>query len=513
MNKGAFLQAHNITKDFPGVRALNGINFQVSRGEILGLVGENGAGKSTLMRILGGVYPFGSYGGDISVNDKKIKFQNPLDAEKAGIAIIHQELSTFSHLTVAENIFVGHWPMKNLPMKNMIVDWDKMNREAREWLDFVGAPCSPLAKMGTLSVGTQQLIEIAKALSRNSQVLILDEPTSALSHKESENLFKIMLKFKAEYKGLIYISHKMDEVFRLCDRLVVLRDGTSVFATPTRNTTESELIGHMVGRPVTTQFPKRNPKEQKENSHKCLDIRSLTVKNHHGKKVVNDLSLELREGEIFGLAGLLGSGRSETLHALFGDPKLEVTGKVLAFEKFDKPTSPKDSLKKSIALVCEDRKRHSIFTKRSLDENLAQSRLSLKPRFSIINSKNEVKINNASLKGFRVKTTSADRNIETLSGGNQQKVVLGRALQVAPKIILLDEPTRGVDVGAKFEIYEILFNLADTGHTLLVVSSELPELMGICDRIGVMNQGSLMNIFERQEFDPRAIMASAIGTP
>jgi D-xylose transport system ATP-binding protein len=504
LNSNPFVETRNITKEFPGVRALDGIDFRVHPGEILGLVGENGAGKSTLMRIFGGVYPHGTYGGDLLVNGESVRFQSPLDAESAGIAIIHQELSTFSHLSVAENIFVGHWPLQGL-----FVDWETMFSEAEKWLKAVGARCSSQDLMGNLSVGTQQLVEIAKALSRQSRVLILDEPTSALSKKETDNLFELLFRLRAERKGLIYISHKMEEVFKLCDRLVVLRDGRSVHETPAKAIQELALIGHMVGRPLTKLFPERLRAAGPDRS--LLSVSNLAVRDRGGHLVVSDVSFDVKSGEIFGLAGLLGSGRSETLHALFGDDSLSVTGTVRIQGQEGIPGSPQEALCRGLSLVPEDRKRQSIFPRRSLDENLSQTRLALTPLFSVINEDFEEKNNRESLKSFRVKTTSSARHIDTLSGGNQQKIVLGRILQAKPQVILLDEPTRGVDVGAKYEIYEILFALARAGHALVVVSSELPELLGLCDRIGVLHQGKLDKIFDKSGFDQQQIMRFAVG--
>jgi D-xylose transport system ATP-binding protein len=509
----AFVESRQITKDFPGVRALDGIDFRVVPGEILGLIGENGAGKTTLMRILSGVYPFGTYGGDILIDGKVARFSTPLDAEHAGIAIIHQELSNFQDLTVAENMFVGH-----LPKKGALVSWSTMQKQAAEWLKQVDADCTPRSRMGDLSIGTQQLIEIAKALSRQSRVLILDEPTSALSSRECEALFKLLARLKNQGKGLVYISHKMDEIFKLCDRLTVLRDGKSVYETLTKDTNQNTLISHMVGRSVTQQFPPRPQAKgasdliaSKQNSN-VLSVKNLNVLNGHGRQVLKDVSFELRAGEILGFAGLLGSGRSELLHTLCGDPSLKPNGEIKILGELKTGNSPRDGLFHHVALVPEDRKKQSIFPKRSLTENVSQSRLALKNMFSRINFREQKTLVDESLKRFRVKTTNSERGIETLSGGNQQKIILGRALQAKPKIILLDEPTRGVDIGAKYEIYEILFSLIQNGHALIVVSGELPELLGICDRIGVLTEGRLTSIFERDAFDPHEIMRFAVGS-
>jgi len=498
------IETRKITKDFPGVRALDGIDFTVRGGEVLGLVGENGAGKSTLMRILGGVYPHGTYGGQLLVGGQEVRFGSPLDAEKAGIAIIHQELSTFPHLTVGENMFVGH-----LPRKGGLVDWDHVYAEADRWLQTVGARCSSKDLMGSLSVGTQQLVEIAKALSRQSNVVILDEPTSALSDNECAILFDLIKKLRTEGKGLVYISHKMDEIYKLCDRIVVLRDGRSVHSDLAKSLDERALISHMVGRSVTNLFP--DMPESRCIGEVMLSVKGLSATNVEGKKVLTEVGLQVRSGEILGLAGLLGAGRSEIFRALFGDRQIAVIGEIIINGFKGKPSSPRKALRRGLVMVPEDRKRQSIFPQRSLNENVAQTRLALRRLFSIIKGAEESALNEESRKRLRVKTTSMDRAIKTLSGGNQQKVVLGRVLQVKPQIILLDEPTRGVDVGAKYEIYEILFSLAASGHALVVVSSELPELLGICDRVAVLSHGRLTATFEKTKFDPKEIMRFAVG--
>jgi ABC-type sugar transport system ATPase subunit len=474
-----------VSKSFPGVQALSGVDLSIRSGEVLALVGENGAGKSTLMKILSGIYPTGSYEGQIYVDGKPVRFRSPLEATQAGIAIIHQELAPFSHLTVAENLFVGHWHGKN-----GLVDWRKLEEDAQYWLDRVGAPCKAGDLMESLSVGAQQLVEIAKALSRNSRVLVLDEPTSALSAHETRRLFELIRELRSSGKALVYISHKMDEIYEIADRMVVLRDGKSVYSAPKAELPESILISHMVGRSLDRLFPER---PEKQLGEVLLSVQNLTGALPGGKESFGPLSFELRRGEILGFAGLLGAGRSEVMKAIYGNP------------------SPREGLRNKIFYISEDRKRESILAERSLEENLSLARLAAGSLLKVLDLKTEFMKAKESLKQLRAKSTGPEQEIQALSGGNQQKVVIARALQAGADVIIFDEPTRGVDVGAKYEIYEILFDLAKKGKGVLVVSSDLPELMGISDRILVLHQGRLMGCLERDEFSQEKIMTLAVG--
>lgn len=496
------IRLENITKDFPGVRALDSVNLQVSAGEILGLVGENGAGKSTLMKIMSGSYPSGSFEGKLFRDSLEVHFRGPSDAEKAGISIIHQELSSFSHLTVAENLCVGHWPRSF-----GFVDWRAVRKEAQRWLDLVGAHCSPDAKMGSLSVGAQQLVEIAKALSRKTQILILDEPTSALTEQEVETLFRLLRKLKAEGRGLIYISHKMKEIYSLCDRITVLRDGHSVHSDLAANLSENDLISKMVGRPLNRLFPEP---PARTFGKEVLRVKNFKGTTRSGKFMFGPLDFVLHEGEILGFSGLLGAGRTEMLQALFGDPQIEATGEVWFQGKPSEITDPRQALRQQIAFVPEDRKQDSLLAVRSLHENLGISRLVEGPLASFLNNKSECTHSDESLKSFRVKAPNREQLIQNLSGGNQQKVIFGRALQTQPKLIFMDEPTRGVDVGAKFEIYEILFQLAQQGMGILLVSSDLVELMALSDRILVLSRGISSGELPRAEFTQNEIMRRAL---
>jgi D-xylose transport system ATP-binding protein len=496
------IRLENITKTFPGVRALDKVSLHVEAGEILALVGENGAGKSTLMKVLSGNYPHGTFEGKIFVSGEEVSFASPADAERAGIAIIHQELSSFLHLTVAENLFAGHWPGKF-----GLVDWPKLRKDAQKWLDLVGAHCNPEDRMADLSVGAQQMIEIAKALSRDSRVLILDEPTSALSPQEVDTLFHLLEKLKAQGTGLIYISHKMEEIYRLCSRITVLRDGQTVHTAPARELPEEQLISKMVGRPLNRLFPEPPARTLGEE---MLRLENYSGRDASGRRLFGPISLNVRAGEVLGLAGLLGAGRTELLQAIFGDERTTTDGTVWVKGEKIHGHSPRSVLRKGVALVPEDRKRDSILPSRALRENAAVSRLVSNSIARLLNSAEEEKTCAASLKKFNTKATGPSQLIEELSGGNQQKVILARALESDPGIILLDEPTRGVDVGAKFEIYEILFRLANAGHALVVVSSDLLELMALADRIIVLSQGRAGGELARHEFSQTEIMKRAI---
>lgn len=497
------VELRKVTKTFPGVKALDEVSLTVHSGECLALVGENGAGKSTLMKILSGTYPAGSFSGEILTRGIKSYFHSPLEAERAGIAIIHQELSGFPQLSIAENLFVGHWS-KKLPG---LVNWKKINEDARLWLDRVGCKVDPNQKMSSLAVGQQQMVEIAKALSRQSKVLILDEPTSALTPTEVHTLFSLIRDLRKQGVGLVYISHKMEEIYELADRITVLRDGKSVHTALSSELNEEKLITHMVGRSLTGLYPQRPDSIREEE---ILQVREFSGKNENGRNLFGPLNFKIRKGEILGIAGLLGSGRSETLRAIFGDPTLHTTGDIIIKGKSLKLKSPRAALRAGIALVAEDRKNDSILPKRSLEENASIARLGSGNLARILNTRKERDFAIASLKRLSTKATGPEQEIQQLSGGNQQKVILARALETAPEVILLDEPTRGVDVGAKYEIYEILFRLAAEGKALLVVSSDLPELMALADRIIILNSGKASGEIPKSLFSQETIMAMAI---
>jgi ABC-type sugar transport system ATPase subunit len=496
------VELRQVTKVFPGVKALDRVSLRVNAGEILALVGENGAGKSTLMKVMSGTYPHGSFTGEIFVGGTVAGFRSTVDAENAGIAIIHQELSCFAHLSVAENLYVGHWPNKN-----GLVDWDKLHADASVWLRAVGCDIDPASRMGELPVGQQQMVEIAKALSKKSNVLILDEPTSALTPVEVTTLFSLIRTLRQQGKGLIYISHKMEEIYQLADRITVLRDGQSVHTSAAAELSEDKLIMHMVGRPLTRLFPE---KPQTISGEFALEVADFQGTNSAGRMVFGPVTFQVRRGEIIGFAGLLGSGRSETLQGLFGDPLLATKGELKIAGRAVRIGSPRMALREGLAFVAEDRKRDSILPARSLEENVSIARLVAGHLLRFLKLGSELRLANAALKKLATRSTGSAQEIQQLSGGNQQKVILARALETEPQVILLDEPTRGVDVGAKYEIYEILFKLAQEGRALVVVSSDLPELMALADRIIVLRDGRQTGQLKREEFSQEAIMTLAV---
>lgn len=499
------VELRDVTKTFPGVKALDRVSITIRAGECLALVGENGAGKSTLMKILSGTYPAGSFSGSILIQGQAVDFRTPLDAEAHGIAIIHQELSGFNHLSVAENLFVGHWPTRAMGLG--LVAWDEIRAHARSLLAAVGCDVDPDQPMNSLAVGQQQMVEIAKALARKSRVLILDEPTSALTPREVSTLFGLMRDLRERGVGLVYISHKMDEIYSLADRITVLRDGQSVHTAAATDLPEDKLITQMVGRTLSGLYP---PKSTSIRSDVVLEVKNFKGRAANGKKLFGPINFAVRKGEILGLAGLLGAGRSETLRGIFGDPQLISSGIVQLKGQTVQIRSPRMALRYGLAYVAEDRKHDSILPGRSLEENVSLARLASGGLAHVLRKGSEYKSAKIALQKLSTKATGPKQQIQQLSGGNQQKVILARALETNPDVILLDEPTRGVDVGAKYEIYEILFRLAEEGKALIVVSSELPELMALADRIVILSSGNQTGELAREQFSQETIMTLAV---
>ncbi|HKO61136.1 MAG TPA: xylose ABC transporter ATP-binding protein [Pyrinomonadaceae bacterium] len=499
-----FLEMRNITKSFPGVRALDGVSFDLHRGEIHALVGENGAGKSTLMKVLGGVYPYPEYGGEIAIEGGLQRFANVRDAEKAGIAVIYQELSLVREMTVGENIFLGREPSRL-----GLIRWDELYRRAAALLDDLHLSIDPHVQVRLLGIGQQQLVEIAKALSHDARVLVLDEPTAALTDSEVETLFGILQKLRERGVGMIYISHKLDEVFRISDRITVLRDGKTVGTNPTGQWTESQVIARMVGREVGDIFPR----VEHEKGDVVFEASAVTVTDPDAahKRLVDNLSFSVRRGEVLGIAGLMGAGRSDLLMAIFGAHSGVVSGEIRLEGKRVQIKTPADAIKQGIGFVTEDRKRFGLVLDQTILSNMTLAGLrQISGRF-VTSIDAESAAGERAMRDLRVKAKSIFTVAGTLSGGNQQKVVLAKWLLTKPRVLFLDEPTRGIDVGAKQEIYNQISSLAQAGLAIVLVSSELPEVLGLSDRIIVLHEGRKTGEFTRANATPEAVMACATG--
>jgi ABC-type sugar transport system ATPase subunit len=501
----ALVQIESLHKSFGSVAVLRGASLELRAGEVHALLGENGAGKSTLMKVLSGTYPAGEYQGKILLEGREVSFRSPHEASAAGISIIHQELSAFPDLTVAENFCVGSWPKK----ATGAVDWAEIHATAAEWFRRNDIRIDPQARMRDLPIGSQQLVEIAKALSRDARVLILDEPTSSLGPHETERLFALMKDLKGQGKALVYISHRMEEIFGQCDRVTVLRDGQSVKTAAISDVTEPELVAAMVGRSLDRLFPERPARP--ETSDVLLSVQDLRASDRNSGRTFGPLSFDLRAGEILGFSGLLGSGRTELLRALLGDETYAASGAIRFLGKGRDWTSPREAFARGLVVVGEDRRRDSLLPTRSIKENSASLRWSLKGVLGLLRPAVENRIVLGELQRLHTAFRENSQLITELSGGNQQKVVFSRVLQVQPRVVILDEPTRGVDVGAKYEIYQILFELAKAGLGVLLVSSDLPELMALSDRVVVLSDGRQMGVLEKDAINEERIMTLAIG--
>jgi D-xylose transport system ATP-binding protein len=493
-----------ITKTFPGVRALDGVTFDLHAGEIHALVGENGAGKSTLMKVLGGVYPAGTYGGEIRVNGRVQQFSNVRQAESAGIAVVFQELSLVKELTVGENIFLGREPNRF-----GFVRWDELYGQARKLLDDLHLQIEPRTPVANLGIGQQQLVEIAKALSQNARILVLDEPTAALTDTEVETLVGILNSLRARGVGMVYISHKLEEVFRLSDRITVLRDGRTVGTEATSAMDQARVIALMVGREVGDIFPKT----LHEPGETVFEARNITVEdpNMRGKLLVDRVSLSVRRGEVLGIAGLMGAGRSDLLTAIFGAHAGRSSGEVFVEGRPVQIKSPQDAIRHGIGYVTEDRKRFGLVLDQTIVNNSTLASLKKVSGRFITNPDAERAASERAARDLRIKAPDVLTIAGTLSGGNQQKVVLAKWLLTQPRVLFLDEPTRGIDVGAKQEIYAQINRLAREGLAIVLVSSELPEVLGLSDRILVLREGRITGEFKRAQATPEAVMACATG--
>ncbi|MEK4520667.1 sugar ABC transporter ATP-binding protein [Psychrobacillus sp. FSL W7-1457] len=499
------LEMNNISKEFPGVKALSNVNFKVGKGEIHCLVGENGAGKSTLMKVLSGVYPYGTYEGDIVFEGQVQQFQVISDSVKAGIGIIYQELALFPDLSVYENIFAG-----NEIKKGPFVDWNQTIAQSTKLLEKVNLKVTPETLIKELGVGKQQLVEIAKALSKDVNLLILDEPTAALNEDDSENLLNLLKELKGQGISCIMISHKLKEVIHIADKVTVLRDGKTICTLDagTGEVTENVIIKNMVGRAIEDIYPKRQDKKIGET---VLSLKDWSAYDPQlGRNTVKNVNLQLKKGEIIGIAGLMGSGRTELALSIFGNPKnykLQGTLELQGTTKVLKHTS--DAIKAGIAYVTEDRKGDGLFLLQDIKSNVSAAHLKGISNKGVLNLNEEVKVGQEYKDSLYIKASSLEQIVGKLSGGNQQKVSLGKWLFTGPKILILDEPTRGIDVGAKFEIYTIMNQLINEGMSIIMISSELGEVLGMSDRIYVMANGAIRGELGAEEASQEAIMELA----
>ena len=487
------VEMEHINKSFPGVKALDDVSFCLRAGEVMALLGENGAGKSTLMKILSGVYQKDS--GTIHIFGKEVQDLNPKKAQELGVAIIHQELNLCGHLTVAEDIFLGHETMK----KGLLSD-KEMRLKAKKVLDELNMDISADAVVGDLAVSKQQMIEIAKALSINAKILIMDEPTSALTSKEIEDLFVIIRKLTSQGMGIVYISHRLEELQHIVDRITIMRDGKYITSMDFKDTSLQAIITNMVGREIKEKFPRVSC----VRGRKILEVKHLNAGN-----MVKDINLELFEGEIVGIAGLMGAGRTETTRAIFGVDSKE-SGEIILDGETIHINNPMDAIRAGIVLAPEDRKKDGLCTKLSIRENVGLPNLDfLSNRFGVIKRKKEEKITMEAVENLKIKVASIENNADSLSGGNMQKVVVGKWLARKSRVVIFDEPTRGIDVGAKVEIYHLMNDLKKQGIGVMFVSSEMPEVIGISDRVIVMCDGRITGVFSTDEVSQDLILECA----
>lgn len=506
MKDKTLLQMINITKEFPGVKALSNVTVDVTEGEIHALVGENGAGKSTLMNILSGIYPYGSYDGQIILDSEECRFSKIRDSEKKRIAIIHQELALVPEISIGENMFLG-----NERGSAVSVNWDETYKKADEYLAIVGLKESSRTLIKDISVGKQQLVEIAKALAKKVRLLILDEPTASLNEDDSQHLLSLLMQFKKEGMTSILISHKLSEVAQVADRITVIRDGAVIetLAKGVDDIGESRIIRGMVGREIKDRFPKR----ESNIGDISLEVKNWTVYHplYGDRKVCDDVNLHVRKGEVVGISGLMGAGRTELAMSLFGKSYgNKISGQIFIDGKEVRLNSVKSAIQNKIAYVTEDRKSSGLILTNPIRINTTLARLEKVSSHQVINSDKEVKLSGEYAEMLNIKCAGIEQEVVNLSGGNQQKVLLSKWMFAEPEILLLDEPTRGIDVGAKYEIYTIINSLVAQNKSVVMISSEMPEILGMCDRIYVMNEGCIVAEFTKEQASQEAIMTSIL---
>ena len=492
----SYIEFQSINKYFPGVKALSDINLHADSGKVYAFLGENGAGKSTLLKIMNGDYM--PDGGSIVIDDAVMHFETPRDAIDYGISVIYQERQILKEMTVAENVFLGNWPLK----KGKTVDFDRMNRETLEICSRFGLDFEPDAKVGTLSTAMQQMVEIMKAVRRDSKIIAFDEPTASLSDKEIDILFNIIRQLKQQNKVILYVSHRMKEIAQISDEVVVFKDGKLVGQVETSKATNDALIRMMVGRPLGKVFEELVRNENIGDT--MLEFKNVTT------EFISDVSFTVCKGEILGFAGLVGAGRTEIMRALFGLDKIS-SGEILLDGKKIAPKSPQEAIDLGIAMVPEDRKDQGILPNISVKGNISIAVLrTLLNKLGMVNTGKETTIAEKAIKKYKIRTPDADKQISQLSGGNQQKAILARWLEMEPKVLILDEPTKGIDVGAKAEFYSIICDCARAGITVLVVSSELPEIIGLSDRVVVVREGRVSGIVDRANSNEENLLKYAM---
>lgn len=501
------MEMQNITKTFPGVKALENVNLQVRHGEIHALLGENGAGKSTLMKVLSGVYPHGSYSGDIRFDGKLVACKDIKQSEQLGIVIIHQELALIPYLSIAENIFLG-----NEQSRRGIIDWNETIVRTRELLDKVGLNESPNTLISSIGVGKQQLVEIAKALSKKVKLLILDEPTAALNEEDSDNLLNLLLEFKKQGIASILISHKLNEIAKVADSITILRDGQTIETLDARSSevTEDRIIKGMVGRDLTHRYPVREPRI----GEPFFEVKDWDVyhPSQEDRKVLDRINLHIRRGEIVGIAGLMGAGRTELAMSIFGKSYgRKISGHIYKDGQKITVNTINQAIGHGIAYVTEDRKNYGLILIEDIKRNISLASLKQLSKGLVVDENREITEAEKFRSLMNIKTPSITQKTVNLSGGNQQKVVLGKWILAGPDLLILDEPTRGIDVGAKYEIYTIINQLAMEGKGILLISSELPEILGMCDRIYVMSEGRLTGELSREEATQEKLMRYMTG--
>jgi D-xylose transport system ATP-binding protein len=492
------LQMKDIVKEFSSQRVLNNVTLNIKKGEIHGLCGENGAGKSTLMKILSGAYPYGDYEGEIIIDGEPKRFHGPKESADAGIEIIYQELEIAPNLTVAENVFLGHEPRKK-----GLIDSSRIIGETQKIINRLKIDISPMELVENLGVGMKQMVAIAKSLSRNPKVLILDEPSAALSDAETDILLDIIKELSASGVSCVYISHRLNEVMQVADNITVLRDGNTICTTRKEDTNQLDLIRNMVGRELSDQFIKKGC----EIGDIIFEVKNLSVVDHTtGKQILDNISFDVRKGEIVGLAGLMGAGRTEVAMAIMGVLPGEREGEINIEGRALDNSTPARAIRNGVSIVVEDRKEKGLVLDMDIKNNVVLSSLKRLGKWGVLNQNELIKCTKDYCQKLDIKARSIEMEVGRLSGGNQQKVVLAKALMTIPKVLILDEPTRGIDVGAKHEIYMIMNDLVKQGVSIIMISSELPEVLAMADRIVVMNQGKITGVLNNNEANQELIM-------